>query len=129
MKKRIQAIAVGVVALIVTSSSYAADNTSSKSGKAHVVHSVIDGHQTMTAYNKRGKWIYTIQNYTLDNLNKNIIDRVNPVYYNYGVTGIQKVEQPGQDVVYVIQLENAKSIKIVRLTDDEVELVHDFIKG
>jgi hypothetical protein len=54
---------------------------------------------------------------------------VRSVYYDYGVTGIQKVEQPGMDVVYVVQLENVKSIKIVRLTDSEIELVQDLTKG
>jgi hypothetical protein len=33
------------------------------------------------------------------------------------------------DVVYVVQLENVKAIKIVRLTDDETELVQDLTKG
>ena len=51
------------------------------------------------------------------------------VYYDYGVTAIQKVEQPGMDAVYVVRLENTKSIKIIRLTSDDMEVVQDLIKG
>jgi len=129
MKTKILSIVLSIVTLIVTSNSFAADKTSSKSEKAHVVRSMVDGRQTTIAYNKKGKWVYTIQQYSLDNLDKNIIDRVRSVYYDYGVTGIQKVEQPGRDVVYVVQLENLKAIKIVRLTHDEMELVQDLTKG
>src|SRR4051794_22593793 len=128
MKSRILALLFGA-ALLVASTSYASDNRSSKSTDGYVVHSVIDGRQATSAYNKKGKWIYTIQQYNLDNLDKNIVDKVRSVYYDYGVTGIQKVEQPGMDVVYVVQLENVKSIKIVRLTDSEIELVQDLTKG
>jgi hypothetical protein len=129
MKTKILSIVLGIVTILITSNSYATDNTSSKSKKGYVVHSVVDGHKTMTAYNKKGKWVYTIQQYSLDNLDKNLVDRIRSVYYDYGVTAIQKVEQPGMDVVYVIHLENEKSIKIARVTNDEMELVKDFIKG
>ncbi len=127
MKTRILSIVIGIVTTLVASTSYASDNTS-KSGKAHVVYSVVEGRQTMTAYNKNGKWIYTIQRYSPDNLDKNITDKVRSVYYDYGVTAIEKVEQPGMNVVYVVHLENEKSLKTVRLTDDEMELVQDFVK-
>src|SRR4030095_5202153 len=99
MKTKILSIVLGIAAILTTSNSYATDNKSSKSKKGYVVHSVINGHQTMTAYNKRGKWVYTIQQYSLDNLDKNIVDRVRSVYYDYGVTSVQKVEQPGMEAV------------------------------
>ena len=51
------------------------------------------------------------------------------VYYDYGVTSIQKIDQPGMETVYVVHLENEKSIKLVRLTKDEMELVQDLTKG
>jgi hypothetical protein len=128
MKSRILALLFGA-ALLVASTSYASDNRSTKSPDGYVVHSVIDGRQAMSAYNKKGKWVYTIQQYNLDNLDKNIVDKVRSVYYEYGVTGIQKVEQPGMDAVYIVHLENTKSIKLIRLTNDEMELVQDLVKG
>jgi hypothetical protein len=129
MKKKILSIVFTVATILVVTTSYASDKTSEKTNKGYIVHSVIEGRQAMSAYNKKGKWVYTIQQYSLDNLDKNIIDRVRSVYYDYGVTGIQKVEQPGMDAVYVVRLENTKSIKLVRLTNDDMELVQDLNKG
>jgi len=129
MKKKILSIVFTVVTILVVTTSYASDKISENTSKGYIVHSVIEGRQAMSAYNKKGKWIYTIQQYSADNLDKNIIDRVRSVYYEYGVTGIQKVEQPGMDAVFVIRLENTKSIKLVRLTNDDMELVQDFNKG
>ena len=129
MKKQILSIVFALVTILVSTSSYASGKTSEKTNSGYVVRSVIDGRQAMTAYNKKGKWVYTIQQYSTDNLDKNIIDRVRSVYYEYGVTSIQKVEQPGMDAIYVVHLENTKSIKVVRLTSDDMEVVHEFTKG
>src|SRR5215831_16851772 len=96
MKSRILSLIFGAT-LLVASTAYASDDISSpsKSARGYVIHSVIDGREAMTAYTKKGKWIYTIQQYSIDNLDKNIVDKVRSVYYDFGVTGIQKVEQPG----------------------------------
>jgi hypothetical protein len=127
MKSKI--LSVLLAAILIASSSYASDNNSPKGNKGYVIHSVIDGRNTMTAYNKKGKWIYTIQQYRLDNLDKNIVDKVRSVYYDYGVTGIQRVEQPGIEPVFIVHLENTKSIKLVRLTSEEMEVVQDLSKS
>ena len=128
MKVRILAIAFAIASILITSTTYAG-NKSSRSEKGYVVHSIIDGRKSMTAYDKKGKWVYTIQQYSIDDLDKSLKDRIRSVYYDYDVTIIQKVEQRGMDVVYVVHLENEKSIKIARVTNDEMELVKDFIKG
>jgi len=128
MKVRILAIAFAIASILITSTTYAG-NKSSRSEKGYVVHSIIDGRKSMTAYDKKGKWVYTIQQYSIDDLDKSLKDRIRSVYYDYDVTIIQKVEQPGMDVVYVVHLENEKSIKIVRLTNDEMETIQDLIRG
>ena len=128
MKVRILAIAFAIASILITSTTYAG-NKSSRSEKGYVVHSIIDGRKSMTAYDKKGKWVYTIQQYSIDDLDKSLKDRIRSVYYGYDVTIIQKVEQPGMDAVYVVHLENEKSIKIVRLTNDEMETIQDLIRG
>ena len=128
MKKQILQVVFVIATILVATTSYASGKTSVKANEGYIVRSVIDGRQATSALNKKGKWVYTIQQYSLDNLDKNIIDRVRSVYYDYGVTGIQKVEQPGMDAVYVVHLENTKSIKLIRLTSDDMELVQDFNK-
>jgi|SRR4051794_28895227 len=129
MKKKILSILLSAATILFTTTSYASDKASAKANKGYVVHSVIDGRAATTAYDKKGRWVYTIQQYSLDNLDKNLVDRVRSVYYEYGVTSIQKVEQAGMDEVYVVRLENTKSIKLVRLTSDDMEAVQEFTKG
>ena len=129
MKKQILSVVFAIATILVATTSYGSGKTSVKANEGYIVRSVIDGRQAMSAYNKKGKWIYTIQRYSLDNLDKNIIDRVRSVYYEYHVTGIQKIEQPGLETVYAVYLENTKSIKTVRLTSDDMELVQDLSKG
>jgi hypothetical protein len=128
MKTLILLVAI-VVGSLTAPTAHASDTTSPKSFKGYIVHSVVDGHNAISAYSKKGKWIYTIKQYRTDNLDSSVVERVKPVFYDYNVTGIEKVEQPGKDVVYVVHLENAKSIKLVRLTNDEMEIVQDFNKG
>jgi len=128
MKKNILTIMLATTVMFVASASYASGNKTAIGAKGYTVYSVIDGRESTTAYNKKGHWLYTIQRYSIDNLDKNIIDKVRSVYDNYGVTSIQKIEQPGMDAVYVVHLENTKSIKLVRLTRDDMELVQDFNK-
>jgi hypothetical protein len=91
MKTRVLSVLFSaVVAISVASTAYASNKPSPKSGKGYVVHSIIDGHKATIAYNKRGKWVYTIQYYNLGNIDKNIMDRIRPVYYDYNVTGMEK---------------------------------------
>jgi len=129
MKKKILSIVLSAATILFTTTSFASDKTPTQAKKGSVLHTVTDDRDVTIAYNKKGKWIYTIQQYSLDNLDKNIIDRVRSVYYAYGITGIQKVEQPGLETIYVVRLENMKSIKLVRLTSDDIELIQDFTKG
>ena len=73
MKVQILAITFAIASLLVTSTTYAG-GTSSKSEKGYVVHSVIDGRKSMTAYDKKGKWVYTIEQYGINDLDKSLRD-------------------------------------------------------
>lgn len=116
-------------AMFTATSSFASEKNSTETAKGYTVRSMIDGRESTSAYSKKGSWVYTIQTYSTDNLDKAIIDKVKEHYADYGVTGIQKIEQPGFDPVYIVYLENKTSLKTVRLANDEVELVSDYSKG
>jgi hypothetical protein len=88
-----------------------------------------DGHQTSSVYGKRGNWVYTIEYYKADNLDKNLIDLVKTEYDKYYISAIEKVESPAVDVVYVVHLENQDSFKTLRIHKTDIELVQDFKKG
>src|SRR4051812_18589296 len=128
MKKKILTVLLATAVALVASSSYASGNKDVITAKGYTVHSVIDGRESTIAFDEKGKWVYTIQYYSANNLDKNIMDKVKTIYDDYVVTGIQKIEQPDSDAVYMVNLENKTSIKIVRVADNKVELVKDLIK-
>jgi hypothetical protein len=99
MKKNILGVMLTAAVMLVAFTSYASGNERKISAKGYTVHSVIDGRESTTAYNKKGKWIYTIQRYNINNLDKNIVDKARADYSDYGVTAIQKIEAPGKDPV------------------------------
>lgn len=129
MKKHFLAIALGLIAIATSSSAFAGTEKSEKSGTATIVHSVEQGKPVTTAFSQKGKWIYTITRYTANNADKNIVDMVESAYYKYAITGIDKVEQPGFDAVYIVHLENASSLKNVRISNGEMEVVQDLVRG
>ncbi len=98
------------------------------SDNGFIASSMIDGHQVSSAYNKKGSRVYTITRYPAGNLDKNIIDVVKGSYNKYFITSMEKVEQPGFDAVYMVHLTNSNSIKTVRVTGNDVELLQNFKK-
>ena len=148
MKKIILSITLGLAMVVTTASTYAATNENTKAVKhftrqfkkasetswnpseeGFIVNFTDDGHRSTAAYDKNGKWIYTIRRYTADNLDRNIVDIVKDSYYYYYITGIERVEQRGSDAVYLVHLEDKNTLKTVRITNGDTELVQDFVKG
>jgi len=126
MKKQILVIALTVSVLLLASATYATEKNATD--KSYTVHSIVDGHKTVSAYDKNGKLNYSIQYYTADNLAKNIMDIVSRSFESYYISGMEKVNQPGKNEVWVVHMENAKSMKTVHVSDGETELVNDFAK-
>ncbi|QEC68509.1 hypothetical protein FRZ67_14790 [Panacibacter ginsenosidivorans] len=126
MEKQILAIALIIIVLLSASATYANDkNTADKS---YTVHSLIDGYKVVSAYDKKGKIIYSIQYYPVESLAKNIMDVVSRSFANYYFSGMEKISQPGQDEVFVVHIENANSMKTVLVHNNEAELMNDFSK-
>ena len=129
MKKQLLIVMLAAATILTASASYASGNNSLENMKGYTVHSVIDGRESTTAYDKKGNWVYTIQRYSVDNLDKSIIDKVLSIYGEYGVTGIQKIEQPNSAVVYVVNIENKNSLKTVQIVNDEIQVMQNFKKS
>lgn len=89
---------------------------------------VKDGDIT-TAYNKHGRWVYTIEHYSTDNLPQNIVDFVTDNYGGYDIAGMEKVEQPGSDPVFIVHMQDYTSIKTVQVCGDDSIITEDYIKG
>ncbi|HWB24619.1 MAG TPA: hypothetical protein VG738_04025 [Chitinophagaceae bacterium] len=127
MKKQLLSIALGLVAMLTVTTSFAADTKHSESGKT----TVIDNGNKTTVFNSRGKWVYSIQRIAADNLPKDILTVVQNNYGPCYVSGMEKIDQRGLAPVYIVHMQDRKSLKTVRVnvSDGETQLMEDYIKG
>lgn len=79
-------------------------------------------------YNPNGSWSYTVSSYNDKKLDKAIHEKIQSVYYDYRIVYINQIDMPGQKTIYLVEIQDEKSIKKVRLADDEMEVVQDFKK-
>ncbi len=155
MKKQILSIILGATALISTTGTYAAEKNASGnlqadeitvknageqsvnatdavmkiSAEGFIVNSQADGHAVTTAYDKKGKWVYTIEHYATDNLAKNIMDIVKEDYGNLFITSMEKIQQRNSATVFLVHAEDGTTMKTFRVANGEVDLVQGFVKG
>jgi len=128
MKKILASAAFGLITLLTVTSSFAAGNSTEKFTTVDKGTIVKDGN-TSTAYNKNGVWQYTIQTLTADNLPKNVFDLVRENYGSYYISGMEKVEHPGGETVYIVHMQDNSSVKTVQVSGTETTITEDYIKG
>jgi hypothetical protein len=135
MKKQFLSIALGLVALLSVTASFAASNnvSSIKDGKRYQVGTntvEVDGAKT-SVFTKNGSLVYSVERFTADALPKDIFDIVRDGYDSYYISGMEKVEQPGLAPVYFVHLQDKTTIKTVKVnaSTGEKELVQDFTRG
>ncbi|HTS44212.1 MAG TPA: hypothetical protein VMH01_07430 [Puia sp.] len=74
-------------------------------------------------YNPGGQWLYTISNYSGRQLSQSLRDKIQSSYYNYQITFVNQIDMPENKTIYLVEIQDEKSIKKVRVTDEEMEIV------
>ena len=137
MKKKLVTVGLGLIALLTVTTSFAKSNnyahasttlSDEKVTKLSTGTIVRDGN-AMSAYDKKGNWVYTVARFNADNLPKDIFDIARKDYANYYVSGMEKVDRPGFETVYIVHLEDKTTLKTVRVSEGETELIEDYVKG
>lgn len=98
------------------------------SSNGFIASSVIDGNEVSSAYNKKGNRVYTIVRYTVDGLDKDVLETVKGIYAKCFITSMEKVSQPGFDPVFIVHLLNGNSLKTVKVIGDNTMLLQDLSK-
>ena len=131
MKKTILSIALGLIALFTVTTSFAAGKITAADVKRYETGkgSIVVAGNITSVFNQKGKFIYSISRYSADNLPKDIFDVVRKNYGQFYIAGMEKVEQRNSNDVYIVHLEDNTSIKTLRVSNGETELVQDFVKG
>ena len=128
MKKYLAQTALGLIALLTVTSSFAAGKSADKITTLDKGSIVREGSKT-TAFNKNGKWVYTIERISSDNLPADVMNVVIKDFGYYYISGMEKVEQPDAEPAYIVHMQNKTTVKTVQVSGDEATITEDYIKG
>jgi hypothetical protein len=79
-------------------------------------------------YNRKGVYEYMIRYYKEDKLHRSIRHLVRSQYYDFTISQVTEVSRSG-NVAYFIDLEDKVSWKTIRVFDNEMEVVDEFLKS
>lgn len=82
-----------------------------------------------TVYNSRGDFSYTIKQYFESNLLREVRAMIKSQYYDYKITLVEEIVQTFKPLVYVVHMEDATSLKNIRVSDREIEVIEEYIKA
>ncbi len=89
---------------------------------AFIVYFTCDSVKKMAAYDKRGIWVHTLSYYSEYKLPWHVRHLVKSVYYDYIINQVVQVEEDNQ-LVYMVQMEDATSFITVAVDDYEMKIV------
>ncbi len=79
-------------------------------------------------YTPHGNWIYTTSGYDGGKLDQGVADRIKSVYYDSRIVYVNQIDLVGGRTFYIVEIHNEKSIRKVRVNDDDMEIVQEFAK-
>jgi hypothetical protein len=81
-----------------------------------------------TVYNSRGEFAYTIRQYYENIMPRDVRGMVKSQYYDYAITLVEEIEERMRPLVYVVHLEDATTLKNVRVCEREMEVLEEYNK-
>ena len=88
-----------------------------------------DGYDDRAFYSKKGNWKYTLKFYNEQRLPKEIRNIVRNSFADYKIRIVEEVDRPDK-LVYIIQLEDEKTIKNLRVTEEgKMDILSDINKA
>jgi hypothetical protein len=82
-------------------------------------------------YTAHGRWLYTASSYDASKLDKWIYNRIKSVYYNSTIVYVNQIDLVNGvngKTIYIVEIQDEKSIKNLRVDDDEMEIVQEIEK-
>lgn len=87
-----------------------------------------DDIETKVFYDTKGRWIGNVRNYQEKDLPKEIRHMVKSKYYDYNIFLVQEVTV-GDNMAYLVKIEDKTSLKTIRIVDGEMEEYEAFEKS
>ena len=84
----------------------------------------------MVTYRKNGEWLYTINSFDQELMPEEVRLLVKQTYHNYDILHVKEIEVPKQDSpIFLVYIQNTTTIKILRVQDGQMEVLHDYKRG
>jgi len=80
-------------------------------------------------YNSGGYWQYTLISYPPSMLDKNITEQVLNFFDGYHISFVNEIRSLYDEPIYMINIEDANHIKVIKLVRDEIEVQEDLNKS
>ena len=80
-------------------------------------------------YNSHGKYSYTLKQYDEKNMPASVRALVKSQYYDYSITLVEEIEMLSKPVVYVVHLQDATTLKNLRICEGEMEMIAEYQKA
>jgi hypothetical protein len=80
-------------------------------------------------YDKLGYWQYTLLSYPSTDLPKSVEKNVLNNFKGYHISFVNEIRSDGQDPVYMINIENEDSIKVIAVNGEQIEVKQDLLKS
>ena len=79
-------------------------------------------------YDSRGYWQFTLVSYQPSELKMRIRQQIADQFEGYHITYVNEIQSAYDEPIYMVNIENAGHIRVVRVIGDEVEVKQDLIK-
>ena len=79
-------------------------------------------------YSSHGQWIATVSSYEANKLDKGLYDKIKSIYYNSSIAYVNQIDQLSGKTIYIVNIQDEKYIRKLRLDGDEIEIVEEFEK-
>jgi hypothetical protein len=79
-------------------------------------------------YTPHGQWICTASSYDASKLDKVVYDKIKSVYYNSSIVYVDQIDMVKSKTIYVVEIQDEKSIRKLRVNEDEMEVIQEFEK-
>ena len=91
----------------------------------------LNGIRSIIYYDKKGHWLGSLKAYDEGKMNPALRDIVKRKYYDFHITSINEVEtiDTKNQPTYIVHLEDAKTIKLIRVSDGEMDVYEEFNKA
>ena len=97
--------------------------------KGFVCRFYLDDVLYRACYTNNGTWKYSIASYEENKLPKPVRNMVKSVYYDFDISYVNEISSPLKETVYLIQIQDQKTLNMLRVSDGEMELIQELQKS